>query len=112
MPPRTIRFHLDEHCPKAIAKGLRRHGIDVTTTSDSQLHGAVDEKHVQYTSSSGRVIFTMDKDFLRIHSHGYNHAGIVYAKQKSRSIGEIIEFLVVLWEIYEPEEMIGRVEYL
>jgi hypothetical protein len=27
----TIRFHLDENCAKAIATGLRRHGIDVTT---------------------------------------------------------------------------------
>lgn len=32
--PRTIRFHLDEHCDPAIAAGLRRHGIDVTTTQE------------------------------------------------------------------------------
>jgi len=30
--PRTIRFHLDEHVPHAVADGLRIHGIDVTTT--------------------------------------------------------------------------------
>ena len=30
--PRTIRFHLDEHCATAIAEGLRRRGIDVTTS--------------------------------------------------------------------------------
>jgi hypothetical protein len=29
--PRTIRFHLDENCPRAVATGLRRRGIDVTT---------------------------------------------------------------------------------
>ena len=29
--PRTIRFHLDEHVPHAVADGLRRFGIDVTT---------------------------------------------------------------------------------
>ena len=33
--PRTIRFHLDEHCPHAVAIGLRRLGIDVTTTTDA-----------------------------------------------------------------------------
>ncbi len=32
--PRTIRFHLDEHCPHAIADGLRRFGIDVTTAAE------------------------------------------------------------------------------
>ncbi len=29
---RTIKFHLNEHCDPAIADGLRRHGVDVTTT--------------------------------------------------------------------------------
>ena len=29
--PRTIRFHLDENCPRAVATGLRRRGIDVTS---------------------------------------------------------------------------------
>lgn len=28
-----IRFHLDENVSNAIAEGLRRRGIDVTTTS-------------------------------------------------------------------------------
>jgi hypothetical protein len=32
--PRTIRFHLDENCDRAIAERLRRRGIDVTTTPE------------------------------------------------------------------------------
>lgn len=35
--PQAIRFHLDEHVDPAIADGLRRHGIDVTTTLDAGL---------------------------------------------------------------------------
>ena len=31
---RTIRFHLDEDTDPAIAEGLRRHGIDVTTSQE------------------------------------------------------------------------------
>jgi hypothetical protein len=38
--PQTICFHLDENCTKAIAWGLRRHGIDVTTTPEAGLLGA------------------------------------------------------------------------
>jgi hypothetical protein len=34
--PRTIRFHLDEHVPHAVARGLRRLGIDVRTTTDAE----------------------------------------------------------------------------
>jgi hypothetical protein len=41
--PRTIRFHLDENCAHSIAAGLRRRGIDVTTTRDAGLLGATDE---------------------------------------------------------------------
>jgi hypothetical protein len=40
--PRTIRFHLDEDVDPAIAEGLRRRGIDVTTTPEVGLLGARD----------------------------------------------------------------------
>jgi hypothetical protein len=36
---RTKRFHPDENCTKAIALGLRRHRIDVTTTPEAKLRG-------------------------------------------------------------------------
>ena len=40
-----IRFYLDEHVPKAIAKGLKRRGVDAITVVDAVLLGATDEKH-------------------------------------------------------------------
>jgi predicted nuclease of predicted toxin-antitoxin system len=110
--PRTIPFHLDENCTKAIAKGLRRHGIDVTTTPEAGLLGATDEEQAAYALPLGRVIFTQDRDFLRIHAAGTPHAGIAYCEKDTRSIGDIIDSLKLLWEIYEPGEMVGRVEYL
>ncbi len=62
--PRTIRFHLDEHCPHAIADGLRRFGIDVTTATDAGLPRAPDEEHPAFGMVEGRVVFTQDEDFL------------------------------------------------
>jgi hypothetical protein len=50
--PQTIRFHLDEHCDPAIAAGLRRRGIDVTTTLEAGLNGATDEEQVAYAQIS------------------------------------------------------------
>jgi hypothetical protein len=47
--PRTIRFHLDENCDRAIAEGLRRRGIDVTTTPDVGLMSASDEQQVAHS---------------------------------------------------------------
>jgi hypothetical protein len=40
------------------------------------------------------------------------HAGIVYRAKDTLSLGEIIKRLVLIWEIYEPEEMVNRVEFL
>ena len=110
--PKTIRFHLDENCTKAIAAGLRRHGIEVTTTSEAGLLGEIDEEQAAYALSEGRVLFTQDRDFLRIHASGIPHAGIAYCEKDTRSVGEIITALILLWEIYEPEEMANRVEYI
>lgn len=110
--PRTIRFHLDENCSTAIAEGLRRRGIDVTTTLEVGLVQAPDRDHIAFASPQGRVIFTHDEDFLGIHASGVHHAGIAYCHQETRRIGEIIKGLVLIWEVYEPEEMKDRVEWL
>ena len=55
--PRTIKFHLNEHCDPAIAAGLRLQGVDVTTTPEAGLVGATDEQQVAFAMSAGRVIF-------------------------------------------------------
>jgi predicted nuclease of predicted toxin-antitoxin system len=110
--PRTIRFHLDENCPRAVALGLRRRGIDVTTTPETGLLEVTDEEQNAYALAEGRVIFTQDEDFLGIHAAGVPHAGIAFCKKDTRSIGEIIRGLVLIWEVYDPEDVAGRVEYL
>jgi predicted nuclease of predicted toxin-antitoxin system len=61
-----IKFHLDENVHNAIAQGLRRRGIDVTTTPEKFLIGVSDEAQLTFALSENRVIFTQDTDFLRI----------------------------------------------
>jgi predicted nuclease of predicted toxin-antitoxin system len=84
----------------------------VTTTPEAGLVGATDEEQAAYALHLGRVIFTQDRDFLRIHAAGTPHAGIAYCEKDTRSIGEIIDGLVLLWEIDEPSEMVGCVEFI
>ena len=110
--PKTILFHLDENCTKAIAQGLRRFGVDVTTTAEVGLLGATDEEQAGYALSANRVVFTQDRDFLRIHAAGVVHAGIAYCEKDARSIGEIIDGLVLIWQIYEQDEIAGHIEYI
>jgi len=110
--PRTIRFHLDEHVPHAVAKGLRRLGIDVTTSTDAGLLGASDADQSAYALAQKRVILSEDDDFLALAATGVEHAGLAYCRQNSRSIGEIVRALELIWEAYEPDEMRNRVEFL
>ncbi|MBW4675980.1 MAG: DUF5615 family PIN-like protein [Desmonostoc geniculatum HA4340-LM1] len=57
-----IRFHLDENVSNAIAEGLRRRGIDVTTTLEAGLIGASDREQLHFALSQNRVIFTHDSE--------------------------------------------------
>ena len=59
-----------------------------------------------------RVIFTQDADFLRLNVSGIEHPGIAYCHPESRSLGDIIRMLVLVWEVMDPDEMRNRVEYL
>lgn len=108
----TIRFHLDENVSNAVAEGLRRRGIDVTTTPEEALIGASDKAQLEFALSQKRVIFTQDTDFLRMHQAEITHAGIVYCSPGNKSIGEIIRGLILIWELLEPLDMFGRVEFL
>jgi predicted nuclease of predicted toxin-antitoxin system len=86
-------------------------GIDVTTTAEVGLQDAPDEQQLAYILQTGRVIFTQDEDFLRVQRFFGEHPGIVYCKQGTRGIGEIIRFLQLVNDCLEPEEMRGRLEY-
>ena len=107
-----IKFHLDENANSAIGQGLKRRGIDVTTTLEAGLISASDEQQLSFAYSQQRVIFTQDRDFLELHYSGLNHSGIVYCIKGSRSTGEILRGLILIWEVLTPEEMRGHIEYL
>ena len=107
-----IKFHLDEHVDPDIAKALRRHGIDVTTTVEAGLRTLNDPDHLDFIRREGRVVVTHDADFLRYASQSGDHPGIAYCQMGVRSVGEIIRSLILIYEVLTPEEMAGRVEYL
>ncbi|MGD0382308.1 MAG: DUF5615 family PIN-like protein [Thermoguttaceae bacterium] len=106
-----IRFYLDEHVAKAVARGLRQRGVDVKTAAEVELLGASDEKHLEFVQSEGRVIFTQDDDFLKLVSQGLNHPGIVYAPQHT-PIRKIISGLMLIHQVLDATEMQNHVEYL
>jgi predicted nuclease of predicted toxin-antitoxin system len=106
-----IAFHLDEHVDPAIAVALRRAGIDVTTTNEAGLRTSDDLSQLAYACAMGRVIVTRDTDFLRIADRTPDHPGVAFYSA-DQSIREIIEGLILIYEVLTPEEMGGHVEYL
>jgi predicted nuclease of predicted toxin-antitoxin system len=110
--PRTIRFHLDENCDPRIAAGLKLHGVDVTTTLDAGLLHATDEAQLAFVVDQARVIVTQDVDFIRLTVKGEPSPGIAFYPAQQRTIGQVIRALLLIWEVYEPEEMRNRVEFL
>jgi predicted nuclease of predicted toxin-antitoxin system len=106
-----IRLYTDEHVPRAVVKGLRERGVDTVTVSEAGMLGASNEEHLAFARREGRVLFTQDDDFLRLHASEVEHAGIVYARQPT-TIGDMIHGLVLVVEVLDSEEMKGHLEFL
>lgn len=88
-----IRYHLDESVARSIAIGLSQRGIDASMPRETGLIGASDAEHLEFARQEGRVLFTHDDDFLALHRNGVNHAGIVFAAQGTRPIGNLVRNL-------------------
>ncbi len=107
-----IRFHLDENVDPDIARALRRYGLEVTTTGEAGLRASDDSDQLDFILRERRVVVTHDADFLRYAQQNTDHPGMVYCPMGSRSVGEIIRSLILIYEVLTPEEMEGHVEYL
>ncbi|MCA9170912.1 MAG: DUF5615 family PIN-like protein [Planctomycetales bacterium] len=107
-----IRFHLDESMPNAVADGLRRRGIDVTTSSEARLLGTSDDEQLGFAKREDRVLVTRDQDFLRLNSSGVAHAGIVYWTERQRNTGQLVGALATLMLEVAVDDIRGQVLFL
>ncbi|SRR6266498_4211187 len=106
-----IKFYLDEHIHSAVAEGLRRRRVNVLTVQEAGKSGLSDRDQVAFALSEGRVMVTMDSDFLTLAVEGVSHAGIGYANPR-RSVGELISALMLVFGVLTPAELANHVEYL
>ncbi|MBN1148174.1 MAG: hypothetical protein JXA78_13025 [Anaerolineales bacterium] len=56
----------------------------------------------------------VDPDIARaLRRHGImDHPGVVYCDRTTRSIGEIIRGLILIYEVLTPNEISGKIEFL
>lgn len=76
------------------------------------LCAAGDPRQLEFTTSQSRVLVTLDAEFLRLHHDGVPHRGIVYCRQNSRSIGDIVRALLLIYEHVSADEMTQQVEFI
>ncbi|MDJ0593145.1 MAG: DUF5615 family PIN-like protein [Pleurocapsa sp. MO_226.B13] len=78
-----IKFHLDENVRNAIAEGLRRREIDVTTNPEQSLIGVSDKAQLKFARSQNRVIFTKEKKSISEIIKGLIFT-VVYTEREAR----------------------------
>lgn len=110
--PNNIRFYLDENVHRDIAEGLRHRSVDVVTTPEAGNMGLGDFDQLAFATAEGRVFVTQDSDFLVLHSEGVHHAGIVYYKDQTRTVKQILRGLLALYETTDSDEMLTNVKFL
>jgi len=95
-----------------VARALQRYGIDATTTVGAGLRSRSDLAQLDFARREQRVLVTHDADFLRLVDQGFQHPGIASGARVSRSLGEMIRSLILIYEVLTAEDMANRVEYL
>ena len=113
-----IRLYVDEDAAEhAVVDGLRNRGVDVLTVLETEMISANDEGQVDFATSHGRSVYTLNvDDFCRLHREillaDKQHAGIIVIPRQRYSIGEKIRRLMGLIDSVTAEEMRNRLEFL
>lgn len=107
-----MKFYLDEHIPKGVVEGLSRRGVDVLTVREAGRSGDSDEKQLAFATREARVLVTFDDDFLKLDATGIPHAGIVFSQTGRHTVGELIENLMLIANVIEPNEMKNHIEFV
>ena len=64
-----------------------------------------DSIHLERASDMGRVVCTVDDDYLKLAAQGREHAGIIWCEQDKYSIGDWVRYLRLVHAVYDADEM-------
>ena len=107
---------MDHHVRSEITAGLRRRGVDVLTAGEDGAARLSDPDLLTRAGVLGRVLFSNDEDHLaeatKRQRTGAYFAGLVYSRQLAITIGQAIDDLELIAEVYEPSDMENRVEFI
>jgi uncharacterized protein DUF5615 len=113
-----IRLYIDEDAmSRALVRGLRSRGIDVTTVNEEEMAGQGDTTQLEYALQKERVFYTFNVgDFCRLHreylTRGKSHSGIIVVNRQRYTIGEQLRFLLNLAKTKSADEMRNQLVFL
>jgi predicted nuclease of predicted toxin-antitoxin system len=103
---------MDQHFPEPVSRALARRDIDVLTAQDADRCGLPDIDQLAFATAEGRVLVTFDSDFPALHHSGMKHAGIAWCPERKHNVGELVQALLLLHGVLQPEDMRNHLEYL
>lgn len=113
-----LRLLVDEHFPRAVIRGLvaRVPGLDLVRVVDIGLKSVVDPSVLAWAEGVGRVIVSADRQTMIGYAYdrlaaGDSFAGVVIYQQRM-SVGQLIDDLLVVLGVYEPDDIVDQVLYL
>ena len=113
-----ISLYIDEDAmSRALLRGLRSRGIEVTTVLDEGRVGDSDRAQLDYAWQIKRVLYSFNvSDFCRLHieylTEGKPHAGIVVVYRQRYSVGEQLRLLLRLADMKSAKDMINTLLFL
>ncbi len=109
-------LYMDVQVPLAIARGLRRRGVDVLTAQDDGATRMPDPALLDRATALDRLLFSMDIDLVaeavRRQRSCDPFATVIFAQQLDTSIGRCIADLESLCQAAAPEDLRGQVIFL
>jgi hypothetical protein len=106
---------MDVHVDFTVTQGLRRRGVTVLTAQEVGSDQLPDADLLDHATGLGHVLVTQDQDFLvevaRRQASGIPFAGVVFVHSWI-TISQYISDLELLATLYDPIDMLNRLEYL
>ena len=115
----TVRFLADEDIDADIIHGLlsREPTIDILDVKTAGLRGMKDPELLELADHEGRILITYDRHTMTRHVRDRLHTckstpGVFVLPQLENAVGEIIEWLLLVWVASQAEEWRDRIVYL
>jgi len=114
----VFKFVADQNLHDANVRGLKRKcpELDIVLVRDLDLASAEDPDILEWAAEEGRILLTHDRQTMINHAKQRLQSGLrmpgLFVIKTPPDIGSVVEDLMIITEVTNPEEWEGKTEYL